>query len=208
MGQPPPFAQAVQPTREGLERKELKQKKRCSNSHRILHILVIKTTCLLTEILWELVFHSCLLSLVKFLLVPFQIQAFFPLGAECCLGFQQFSTSGKNGPPGKSGSGSHCLVQIREAFALESRKTRLFLGHCDSFWDIVWFLFIFSFDLKLPLLLKVTSFKFQAPSMWICLARFTHSQLTDVQITNKQIILCDAGTPDSCNYYSEMTFGK
>lgn len=44
--------------------------------------------------------------------------------------------------------------------------------------------------------------------MWRCLARMTYGQLTDIKITNKQILLCDAGTPDSHNYYSEMTLGE
>lgn len=52
-----------------------------------------------------------------------------PVGAECCLVFQQFSFNGKSRLSCKSGSGCHCLVQMREAFALESRKAQLFLGH-------------------------------------------------------------------------------
>ena len=52
MGQTLPLAEAVQPAREGLAREELRQKKNiyiyiymyvCSNSHGILHILVIKS---------------------------------------------------------------------------------------------------------------------------------------------------------------------
>lgn len=155
---------------------------------------------MLTEILWELVFHSCLLSLVQFLLVPFQIQAFSPLALNDVLISNNSALVGKVVPQARVGQAVTVWCRLGTHLLWKEGK--------DSFWDIVWFLFILSFDLKLPLLLKVTNFEFQAPSMWKCLARFTHSQLTDIQIANKQILLCDAGTPDSCNYYAEMTFGK
>lgn len=155
MGQPPIFVEAVQPTKEGLARKELKQKKMQQFSRDSVYSSNKDSTCLLTEILWGLVFYFCLLSLVQFLLVLFSDSGMFPLGAECCFCFQQFSINRKSGPSGNSGSGCHCFVQIREALALESRKTQLFLGHCL----VIVYLFILS---KVAIAAK--DYQFQIPS--------------------------------------------
>lgn len=118
----------------------------------------------------------------------------FPLGTECCLGSSNSALLGKVVPHARVGQAVTVWCRFREAFALGNRKARFFLGH-----HLAFFFFILSFGLRLPLMLKVTDFKFQAPSMWICLARFTHSQLTDIKITNKQILLCNTRTPDSRN---------
>lgn len=88
---------------------------------------------MLTEILWELVFHSHLLSLVQFLLVPFQIQASPLLVLNAIWASNNSALVGKVGFQARVGQAVTVLVLITEAFALESRKAKFFLGHPLAF---------------------------------------------------------------------------
>lgn len=159
-------------------------------------------TCLLTERERETLgtccpFLSPFPGTISF--ASFSDSGIFPFGAECSLGFQQFSISGKSGSPGKSGSDCRCWVQIREAFTLENRNVQFFLGHQLIFI----YLAIWS---KVAIAAKGSQFAIPGikhVGMFIQV----QSQPADILII-KQILLNDAGTPDSCHYYSEMTCGK
>lgn len=88
---------------------------------------------MLTEILWELVFHSHLLSLLQFLLVPFQIRAFPPLVLNAIWASNHSALVGKAGSQARVDQAVTVLVLMTEAFALESRKAEFFLGHPLAF---------------------------------------------------------------------------
>lgn len=157
-------------------------------------------TCLLTE---RDTLGTCCPFLSPFpgtiSFASFSDSGVFPFGAECCLGFQQFSISGENGPPGKSGSDCRCSVQIREAFTLENRNAQFFLGHQLIFIYLV---------IRSKVAIAANGSQFEIPGIkHVGMFIQVQSQPADIQII-KQILLYDAGTPDSCNYYSEMTFGK
>lgn len=127
-----PLAEAVQPAREGLARKELREKKKMQPFPRDSAYSSNKgSPCLLTE---RDALGTGLPSLSPFpgtiSFGSFSDSSICTLGAECCSGFQQFQHEQGKCPPAaapcRSGSGCHCWVQIREAFALESRKVQLF----------------------------------------------------------------------------------
>lgn len=130
MGQPPSISETIQSVMDRLARKKLRQKKMQQFPWDSAFFSNKDSTCLLTE---RDTLGTCCPFLSPFpgtiSSVSFSDSGIFPFGAECCLGFQKFSISGKSGPPGKSGLDCCCLVQIREAFTLENRNAQFFLGH-------------------------------------------------------------------------------
>lgn len=90
-------------------------------------------------------------------------------------------------------------MQIREAFTLENRNAQFFLGHQLIFIYLV---------ICSKVAIAANDSQFEIPGIkHVDMFIQVQSQPADIQII-KYILLNDAGTPDSCNYYSEMTFGR
>lgn len=116
---------------------------------------------MLTEILWELVFHSHLLSLVQFLLVPFQIQAISPLALNAVWVSNNSALVGKVGPHARVGQAVTVWRRLGKHLLWKAGKP-------NSFWDILWlFFFLLLFFFYLVIWSKVAivakGYQFQIP---------------------------------------------
>lgn len=121
----------------------------------------------MTEILWELVCHSYLLSLVQFLLVPFQIQAFFPtppppplpLALNAVWGSNNSALVGKVGPHARVGQAVTVWYRLGTHLLWKAGKP-------NSFWDIIRlfnFFFFFNLVVSSKVAVAAKSYQFQIP---------------------------------------------
>lgn len=81
-----------------------------------------------------------------------------PFGAECHLGFQQFSISGKSGLPGKSGSGCHSFSIDNGSICFGKQESRILSGTSSGF-----FFFLLSLVTGSKVALAAKYYQFQIP---------------------------------------------